>query len=274
VRNAVDHGLDSPASRAAARKEPRGTVCVSAYAEGSRTRIEVTDDGAGVDFARVLAKARRLALVDADEDPPQARLLDLLFHPGFTVRDQATAISGRGVGLDVVRNTVARVGGLLDVETGALGTTFRIRIPTSVTVVPALEVEARGASYFLPLANVVRVLELGTKDRDRLRGEEVVVLDGAAVPTRELAPFGERDAPAPAGARRPAVLLGVADRRAVLLVDRLGRQRDIVVRGLGDVLGPAPGVSGCAELGDGRTVLVLDPAMLVDPEPAGAGAAA
>jgi two-component system chemotaxis sensor kinase CheA len=267
VRNAVDHGLDSPASRAAAGKEAKGTVRISARAEGSRTLIEVQDDGAGVDFDKVLAKARRLGLVAPDEEPPRAQLVDLLFHPGVTVKDTPTAISGRGVGLDVVRDAVARVGGLLDVDTGKSGTTFRLRIPTSLTVVPALEVESQGAAYFLPLANVVRVFELAPSDRERLRGEDVVVVEGSAVPTRELAPFGEPEVPAPSGPRRPAVLLGVADRRAVLLVDRLGRQRDIVVRGLGDVLGAAPGVSGCAELGDGRTVLVLDPAALVDRAP-------
>lgn len=274
VRNAVDHGLDSPESRAAAGKDAKGTVRVSARAEGSRTLIEVQDDGAGVDFDKVLAKARRLGLVSPEEVPPRARLVDLLFHPGVTVKDTPTAISGRGVGLDVVRDAVARVGGLLDVATGKSGTTFRLRIPTSLTVVPALEVESRGAAYFLPLANVVRVFELAPEDRERLRGEEVVVVEGAAVPTRELAPFGEAKVPAPPAPRRPAVLLGVADRRAVLLVDRLGRQRDIVVRGLGDVLGAAPGVSGCAELGDGRTVLVLDPAALVDRAPQGAEAVA
>jgi two-component system chemotaxis sensor kinase CheA len=247
---------------------------VSARAEGSRTLIEVKDDGAGVAFEKVLAKARRLGLVAPDEEPPRARLVDLLFHPGVTVKDAPTAISGRGVGLDVVRDAVARVGGLLDVETGPQGTAFRLRIPTSLAVVSALEVESRGEAYFLPLANVVRVLELGPADRERLRGGDIVVVEGAAVPARELAPFAERAVPAPPSPRRPAVLLGVADRRAVLLVDRLGRQRDIVVRGLGDVLGPAPGVAGCAELGDGRTVLVLDPAALVDRAPLGAEAAA
>lgn len=264
VRNAVDHGLDSAVRRVAAGKDARGTVRVSARSEGSRTVLEVQDDGEGIDFARVLAKARKLGLVPLEEEPSRARLLDLVFHPGLTVKDEASAISGRGVGLDVVRDTIARMGGLLDVETSPAGATFRLRIPTSLSVMPALEVEARGAAFFLPLANVVRVVDVTAAQRESIRGEDVVVLDGSAVPTRELAPFGERPGDAVARARRPAVLVGVADRRALLLVDRLGRQRDIVVRSLGDVLGAVPGVSGCAELGDGRTVLVLDPSSLVD----------
>jgi two-component system chemotaxis sensor kinase CheA len=263
VRNAVDHGLGIPDRRVEAGKDPRGTVRVFARSEGSRTVLEVADDGEGIDFGRVLAKARQLGLVAPDEEPGRARLLDLVFHPGLTVKEEPTEISGRGVGLDVVRDTVARIGGLLDLDTGPLGTTFRLRIPTSLAVVPALEVEARGESYFLP-ANVVRVLDVTSAQRERLHGDEIVVLDGFAVPTREIAPRGSRAVDAMARARRPAVLVGVADRRALLVVDRLGRQHDIVVRSLGDVLGSVPGVSGCAELADGRTVLVIDPASLLD----------
>ena len=264
VRNAVDHGLDAATPRTEAGKDPRGTVRVSARSEGSRTVLEVSDDGAGIDFARVLAKARELGLVPTGEEPPRARLLDLVFHPGLTVKDEPTQVSGRGVGLDVVREAVTRIGGILDVDTGPSGTTFRLKVPTSLAVVPALEVEACGEAYFLPLASIIRVLDVSHAPTERVHGEEAVVVDGSVVPTRELARRGSRRGDATARGRRPAVLVGVADRRALLVVDRLGSQRDIVVRSLGDMLGSVPGIAGCAELADGRTVLVIDPASLLD----------
>jgi two-component system chemotaxis sensor kinase CheA len=263
VRNAVDHGLETSARRVAAGKDRRGTVRVCAATEGNAAVLEVSDDGAGVDFERVLAKARRLGLVGETEAAPRAKLLDALFHPGLTVKDEPTGLSGRGVGLDVVRDSLARIGGLLEIDTGPQGTTFRLRVPTSLAVLTALEVEAGGQSYYVPLPNVVRALDVDPARVRQVRGEEMVDLDGEPVVAREIAAR-----PGPRGAsgrlRRPAVLLAVADRRALLWVDRLGRQRDVTVRSLGELLPCVPGVAGCAETADGRTVLVLDPSSLLD----------
>ncbi len=267
VRNAVDHGLEAEEERRAAGKEPAGTVRLAARSEGRRAVITVSDDGRGVDFDRVLAKARRLGLVAEHETPTRARLVELLFHPGLTVKDEATALSGRGVGLDVVRDTVARIGGVLDVDTGPGGTTFRLAVPASLAVLPALEVESRGQAYFLPLPNIVRAIEV-TSDRVRHDASGARVdLDGESVPARCIATGGDEDRPF--RGRRPGVLVAAADRRALLWVDRLGRQRDIVVRSLGDWTPPAPGIAGCAETPDGRTVLVLDVAGLLGAAPAG-----
>lgn len=272
VRNAVDHGLESAEARRAAGKDPVGTVRVEARSEGRRALLHVADDGRGVDFDRVLAKARRMGLVAADETPARSRIVELLFHPGLTVKDEATTLSGRGVGLDVVRDTIARIGGVLDVDTGPGGTTIRLAVPASLAVLAALEVTAQGRSYFLPLPNIVRAVEVAPDRIRRSPGATRVELDGEEVIAREIVSTPGDPAPSP-GRRRAAVLVAAADRRALLWVDHLGRQRDIVLRSLGEWTPPVPGFLGCAETPDGRTLLVLDVAALLHAAPVGAPAA-
>ncbi len=272
VRNAVDHGLEPAEARRAAGKDAVGTVRLAARSEGRRAVISVSDDGGGVDFDRVLAKARRLGLLAGQDTPGRARLVELLFHPGITVKEEATALSGRGVGLDVVRDTVARIGGVLDVDTGPGGTTFRLAVPASLAVLPALEVESGGQAFFLPLPNIVRALQVTSDRVRRENGQTHVLLDGEHVPVRDIVPGSGGGTPFPG--RRAGVLVAAADRRALLWVDRLGRQRDIVIRSLGEWTPPAPGFAGCAETPDGRTVLVLDVAALLGAALSGSGAGA
>lgn len=263
VRNAVDHGLESAETREAQGKSRVGTVRIDARPRGGYTELEISDDGAGLDLSRVEQKARTMGLVGDDENPAPAELRDLIFHPGLTVRDQATAISGRGVGLDAVRATVAELGGLLHVDSGPGGTTFSLRIPTSLAIVKALLVEAAGQEFFLPLASVAEVGHLKPAELEIVAGEEMLIRDGRAIPVEDLAHIlglaRESSDPPPL-----AVFLGLAERRLVLRVDRLGGQQEIVVRGLSELLPAAPGVSGATELGDGRTVLILDPGTLFE----------
>jgi two-component system chemotaxis sensor kinase CheA len=258
IRNAVDHGIEDAAARRAAGKADAGTVRVEARAEGDRLVLELADDGAGIDPERVLARAKALGLVGAAETPGVDEQIALIFRPGLSVKGgEPTELSGRGVGLDVVRESVVRLGGVLDVETSPAGTVFRLRLPRSFAVVAALDVETGGERYFLPLANVVRVVEV---ENPGLTASMEIA--GRTIDVRELRP---RSSPSPPARRaRPAVLLAVADRRTLFLVDRVGRRRDIVVRALGDWLGCIHGVAGCAETADGRSVVVLDPRALME----------
>lgn len=262
VRNAVDHGLESAETREAQGKSRVGTVRIDARPRGGYTELEISDDGAGLDLSRIEQKARTMGLVGGDENPASAELRDLVFHPGFTVRDHATAISGRGVGLDAVRTTVAELGGLLHVDSGPGGTTFSLRIPTSLAIVKALLVEAAGQEFFLPLASVAEVGHVRPAELEIVAGEEMLVRDGRAIPVEDLASL--LGLPRESSAPPLAVFLGLAERRLVLRVDRLGGQQEIIVRGLSELLPAAPGVSGATELGDGRTVLILDPGTLFE----------
>jgi len=263
VRNAVDHGLEHPDAREAAGKPRTGTVRIDARSLGGRAEIDVSDDGAGLDLERIERKARETGLISGTEPARRGDLLDLIFVPGFTVRDRATAISGRGVGLDAVRTAVAELGGHLSVHTGPEGTAFRLRVPASLAVAKALLVETAGQEFFLPLASVARVGNVRRADVERSGEEEVLVRDGRTIPVDDLARVLGLDA-APAPDPAPAVFLGLAEKRVALRVHRLGRQREIVVRTLGDLLPAVPGVAGATELGDGKTVLILDPAALLE----------
>jgi two-component system chemotaxis sensor kinase CheA len=266
VRNAVDHGIEDAAARARRGKGPVGTVTLAAWTEAGSTLLEVRDDGAGLDFERILRKGRERGFLQQDTAPNRAELRELVFRPGFTVRDTAGELSGRGVGLDAVRAAVSELGGTLSLEEREPGTAFRLRIPTTLALVQALLVEAGGQGWFVPLAAISRTLRVPPAALEPLDGEEIALLPGEAFLVRDLGAVL-----AAKGVDRnrdwiPGVLLAVGNRRRLLLVDRLGAQREIVVRSLGAALPPVPGIAGSTDLGDGRTVLILDPLALLDGE--------
>lgn len=268
IRNAVDHGLETPEERRRAGKPEAGTIRLAAYADGTWTVVEIADDGAGVDFERVAAKAKERGLFAADARPAESDLLEVLFHPGFSVRDAATEVSGRGVGLDAVRRALQAIGGQLDCESDTRGTTFRLRLPGSLAMAQALEVELGPEAYFLPLTNVTAVGSIAPSALERLGADEVCLDGPTARRVFDLASlFGLP--PVPRDRERiPAVTLRARSESVVFLVDRLGRRKDIVVRPLGLLLPPVAGIVGSTERGDGRTVLLLDPLARV---PAGGG---
>ncbi|MBZ0267145.1 chemotaxis protein CheW, partial [bacterium] len=265
VRNAVDHGLEAPEARARAGKDARGRVAIRARAEGSQTVLEVADDGGGIDRDRVLARGIERGLVPEGAEPSMAEVRELLFQSGFTTKEAATELSGRGIGLDAVRDAMARVGGTVEIVPAESGTTFRMRVPVTLAVMQALEIVDAGRSYFVPLSHVQRVLRPAVDEIDVVAADERVYLSGQeAIPLRELPSLLDSAVPERLDEVRAGVLLGMGDRRLLLPVERVGRRREIVVRSLGPLLPSVPGLSGCTELGDGRTVLILDPIALFE----------
>lgn len=267
VRNAVDHAIELPAARAAAGKPEVGTVALRAYHEAGQVVLEVADDGAGIDRARIGAKALDRGLLSGSqlEAMSEREILDLVFRPGFSTAQTVTSVSGRGVGMDVVRTNVERIGGTVDLASvpGA-GTTFRIRIPLTLAIVPALLVGCRRQRYAIPQANVLELVQLRS-DRarsgiervgdalvHRLRGMllPLVRLDGT-LGYAPLEPDQGPDAVSIVVLQAGALLLGVvAD-------DILGTE-EIVVKPLGRHLSQVPLFAGATILGDGSVVLVLD----------------
>jgi len=264
VRNAVDHGLEDREKRVAIGKDPVGTVRVEAYPEGSSTIVEVSDDGSGMDFERIREKARRLNLIADKAEPSQAELLEIVFHPGFTIRDRPTQISGRGVGLDAVREAMTSLGGIIDVDTTPGGTTFRLRIPTTLAITQALRVVAGSQAFFLPLSSITEVTKIRLSEIEELGETRMLSRDGLALPVADLGAILGVGAVDRTVRFAPAVIIGLAERRLVLLVKVLEGRREIVVRSLGELLPQVPGVSGATELGDGKTVLILDPVGLFE----------
>ena len=259
IRNAVSHGLEPPADRAAAGKPPRGRIDLRAAAAGGAIVIEVEDDGRGIDPERVFAQARAAGLVPPDAPADPGAVLDLLCSPGFSTRDGADRASGRGVGMDVVARAVEDLGGTLALATRpGRGTRFTARLPLTLAITDALVVTVAGQPYAVPQTAVREVVGVEPAALTRMENNELLAHRGGVVPLVRLADvFGAGRA---AG---PVVALVVGDGAPVALAaDRVLGLREVVVRPLADPLVQVPGVAGATELGDGRAVLILDAAGL------------
>jgi len=257
VRNAVTHGIEPPAERRAAGKPEEGVITLRGRAEGDLVVVEVSDDGRGVDLESVAQKAASLGWLKTERSITVEKALEFMTRSGFSTRDQADLGSGRGVGMDVVAQTVAELGGTLTMDTTpGQGTTFTLRLPLTVTIADALLVEVAGRTYAIPIGHIRQALEIEPERVVRHRGVELISLQGKSLPLISLATlFG---LPSPEDGLRYG--LRVLDRfgEAVLQVDRLLDIHEVVVRPITDPLIAQPGVGGVTELGDGRVVLVLD----------------
>ncbi|GAB4557371.1 MAG: chemotaxis protein CheA [Anaerolineae bacterium] len=262
VRNAVSHGLETPDERRARGKPPEGTIRLSARTVGDAVVIEVADDGRGVDFDRVAAKAREAGLLGQDETLTEAMLLDVLCAPGFSTRDAADMASGRGMGMSAVRNAVRELGGTLMLRTmPGQGTRFTIQIPLTLAIVDALIVAVGDARFAVPLPSVQEVIEVEPEAITRVNQIELVRYRSGVLPLVHLAHhFGLEEK-----FKRVAYALVVGSelQSAGIVVDRIVAQREIVVHPITDPLVSVPGISGATELGDGRVILILDTASLI-----------
>src|SRR6476469_2937174 len=265
IRNAADHGLESPEIRAAAGKPLEGRILLAAARERNSVVLRVTDDGRGIDRGAILAKARREdAAAGADGDAlTDDALLRVLARPGFTTAHAVSGVSGRGVGVDVAMTRVRQLGGTLEIRSDVgKGTAFQIRVPLTLAIVRALLADAGGERYAVPLAYVAETVDFDPRAVTALRSREALVVREQVIPTvhlRDLVASRERPAPP----RRPTVILEVGERRTALVVDALLGQQDIVVAPFDAPRGMPPFVGGATILADGAPALVLDAAALL-----------
>jgi len=268
IRNAIDHGIDLPEVRQRLGKPERGLVRLSASPKGNHVVISVEDDGRGIDPRVILAKAKEKGLVDADSslDPERDRkeVLDLIFLPGFTTSEKVTEISGRGVGMDVVKRNVSRLSGMIDIQTEVgVGTSFQLTLPITLAIIKALIIEAAGSRFAVPLGTVLEILRVRSDQIETIETHEVMAIRDETVPLLRLTDaFGLSAEASPETLF--VVLVGLAERRLGLVVDRLRGQQEIVIKPLGKRLAETPGIAGATELGDKRVVLVLDVESLIE----------
>lgn len=270
ARNAVAHGVEPRAERLAQGKEAAGTIALRAAAAGDSVTIEIEDDGRGIDPAAVAARARELGLLDGDAALGPEALLDILCAPGFSTRAHADRLSGRGVGLDVVRTAVRELNGVLALRTvPGQGACFRMTLPLTLLVVDALLAAAGGQVFAVPLGRVRELVEVEPERVSAVEGRELLLHRGRALPLLRLARrFGLEET---ATGRGFAFVVGDTEDpggQVGIVVERLLGKREIVVRPIGDALGRVPGIGGATELGDGRPVLIVDvPGLLLKREP-------
>jgi two-component system chemotaxis sensor kinase CheA len=260
IRNALDHAMEPPAQRSRVGKSPTGKLTLSAVQKGNHVVITVEDDGAGIDAERVRQAAVERGLVTAEAVAQLSRreVLNLIFLPGFSTARQVTALSGRGVGMDVVKNNIAAMSGIIDIWTEpGRGTRFEITLPVTLAIVRALVVQAAGRTYAIPLNGVLEIVTVDPGELRTIEQREVLSLRGATLPLVRLSRFFETPGDPPAGPLH-VVVVGLAQERLGMAVDALVGQQDVVVKPLGRALAGVRGIAGATDLGNRRTVLVLD----------------
>jgi two-component system chemotaxis sensor kinase CheA len=266
IRNAIDHAIEAPEVRARAGKPRAGRIRLAAEQKGNHVLISVADDGAGIDEERIreVAVARGLATEQSVREMSRREVMNLIFVPGFSTARQVTSLSGRGVGMDVVKNNIANLSGIIDLHTerGA-GTRFEITLPVTLAIIRALVVAAAERTYAVPLNSVLEILELRAKDVRTVSTREVISVRGATLPLVRLARFFDLD-DAAAPDSFFVVVVGLAQERLGVAVDDLVGQQDIVVKGLGTQLQNVRGIAGATDLGSRRTVLVLDVGAIIE----------
>ncbi len=263
IRNAADHGIESPADRGAAGKVAEGRILLSATRERNTVAIRVVDDGRGIDREKIRAKARREGAAPDTDDLTDDLLVRVLARPGFSTAPAVSGVSGRGVGVDVAMTRVRALGGTLGLRSElGTGTTFTIRVPLTLAIVRALLTEAGGERYAVPLAYVAETVEFDRRAVTAVRNREAIVVRDQVIPTVHLRDLVAVRSSVNSG-RRPTVILEVGERRAALVVDSLVGQQDIVVEPFDAPRGLPAFVGGATILADGAPALILDAAALL-----------
>ncbi|HVJ91936.1 MAG TPA: chemotaxis protein CheA [Labilithrix sp.] len=285
IRNAIDHGIEDRDERMRVQKPSVGTIALNAFQKGNHVVIEVEDDGKGMDRAVILAAAIRRGLVTEAEGREMSTkdVLAFVFHAGFTTRDEATNLSGRGVGMDIVKTNIAKLGGVVDIASDVgIGTKMTITLPITLAIISVLIVEVAGRTFCMPLASVEEAIVFDEAAVRTFEGREVMTQRGTTLPIARLAKLFQLEghragvwfneaakipaAPAASRSGRPksyVVIAAVAGRRVGFVVDGLIGQQDIVIKALGRSLKKVRGLAGATELGDQRVGLVLDAAALI-----------
>lgn len=262
LRNAGDHGIEAPADRRAAGKPERGTITVRAEHEGNHIVISVGDDGRGMDPEKLKAKAiEKGTLTEAHaSEMSSADAFNLIFAPGFSTAARVTNVSGRGVGMDVVRTNIAKLKGTIEIESEpGIGSKVIVKVPLTLAIIQALLVEVAHEVFSIPIEAVLEVVRIEPKDINTVGGREVFRLRNGVLP---LARLDRVMGMAVNGSRQSEwiyiVVVGLAQRRLGIVVDSMLGQKEVVIKSLGGYLGTIPGIAGSTILGDGRVIMILD----------------
>src|SRR4029077_3364843 len=268
VRNAVDHGVEHAEERIAAGKPARGTVYLNAYHQGTQVVIEVRDDGRGIDVAQIRRQAVTKGIVKAEEMQrlSDSEAMNLIFESGFSTAAEVTEVSGRGIGMDVVRTVLDRLKGTVHVSSQpGKGSTIQLRAPLTLASIQALLFRVGGRLFAVPLSSVVEITRVHTQDIQRVDQREVLRLRDQILTLVRLSHLSKLHAidSNPAQKKHFVVVIGVAEKRFGLVVDTLVGEEELVIKALPTDIVPSDLVSGASILGDGTVVLILNvPAVL------------
>ncbi|QJU57459.1 chemotaxis protein CheA [Sphingomonas sp. AP4-R1] len=262
IRNAVDHGIESPEERIAAGKPPVGRILVEAEQKGTRILVKVIDDGRGIDRARVRAKAIERGIIGPDAVLSEEEIDGLICTPGFSTANSISSISGRGVGMDVVRSNVTALGGRLEIHSvPGKGTEMCVALPVTLAILDGMIVKLRGQRFVLPLTNVVETIKPEPGQVTALTGgSEVIFLRGSYIPVKRISDILGLKGGEPDEADRSLVIIVESDDfgHVGLMIDSIENRREVVIKSLEENLHPIRGLGGATVLGDGSIALILD----------------
>ena len=261
LRNSADHGVELPADRIAAGKEPKGVVVVRAAHEGNHIAISVEDDGKGMDPERLKRKAIEKGMITEAQarEMSAAQAFNLIFAPGFSTAQKVTNVSGRGVGMDVVRTNVQKLKGTIHIESQInVGTKILIKLPLTLAIIQALLVEAKREIFSIPLDSVLEVVRINKKEIATINGKEVIRLRDTVLPLAHLSRVLSSDRRVEIAEWMYIVVVGLADKKLGIIVDSLLGQKEVVIKTIGEYLGNVRGIAGSTILGDGRVIMIID----------------
>ncbi len=265
LRNAMDHGVETPQERAVAGKPPTGSVVLSAHHEGNRIIISIKDDGRGIDCERVAAKALEKGLITPDQLSAMStrEILSLIFLPGFSTKDVASDLSGRGVGMDVVRTNIEKLNGVIEIKNEqGQGSEFILQLPLTLAIIQSLLVEVERETYSIPLSAVLETLRVNAGDFHTIAGRKFLQLRDSVLPIVALAETFHVSQETQHKDFCYVVVVAVAEKKIGLMVSRLLGQQEVAIKSLGNYLANVPGIAGSTIMGDGRVALIVDPSKL------------
>jgi two-component system chemotaxis sensor kinase CheA len=263
VRNSVDHGIEPAEERTTKGKKERGSIVLKAFQRGSHVVIEVIDDGKGIDVEKLKKKAIEKGLFESDTDIEESEIIDLIFTPGFSTKEAVSEISGRGVGLDVVKEKLSKLGGYTEVNTKKdEGTTFTLTLPITLAIIKSLIIKVGNHKFALPLTAISETVEIDHKDIQTIEWKDVYYIRGEMLPIMSIGKiFNIETAQSD---KSFAVIVGLGTRKLGLLADELLSQQEIVIKSLGDYFKGLSGFAGAAEIGKHEVILVLDVESLIE----------
>ncbi len=259
IRNAIDHGIETPEERKAQGKPEQATICLWASQKGNHVVIEIKDDGKGINPELIRAKAIKKKLINANAELSRTDVYDLVFLSGFSTRDEVSELSGRGVGMDVVKNNISALSGMIEIDSEVgKGTNIAITLPITLAIIKALIVKVADITYAVPINSVLETLMIEESSIRTIERKEVIELRQNTLPLLRLAEVFDLRDEVERGSRCFVAVVGLAEKKIGIVVDDLLGQQDVVIKSLGSSLSFVQGISGAADLGNQKTILVLD----------------
>ncbi|MGA3287933.1 MAG: chemotaxis protein CheA [Bacteroidota bacterium] len=261
IRNAVDHGIESPEERKSKGKPAQGIVVVNAERDGNYILITMEDDGCGIDVDETKRKAIEKGLISEIEATEMSKsdALNLIFIPGFSTRKEITNVSGRGVGMDVVKTNIAKLKGIVEIDSNlGTGTIITLKVPLTLAIIQGLLLKVVDEIFAVPLSAVLEIVRITPEEIYSIQGREVIRVRDTILPLARMSDIIGKNRTIQQSAVSYVVIVGWAEKRIGLLVDSLQGQKEVVIKTLGNYLGDVPGIAGSTILGDGSVILVID----------------